>query len=630
MAAAAGRARTVSMAAAAGSARVASCGVRSHEVALSEHTDSSGSDADASALSAHAPGGADSSAATRTPSARVRHGARSARTARWMSAAAAATATTDGTAAAVHGPPAAEHPATFRGAAALERAAAASSVGSSAGSSVAGAGNVPASSVAAAVRSAPAEAAVQGASEWLHGARSVLRLLPLLLLVLPLLSAAGWSSVGQRSAVADGWSFTGRLSMPAAATTAARLAAAFGMGRATSGSSSSSSSGGGGGSDRGVAVRASSGDATLPPPPPLSKGGWDPDATVRVATVVPRGLASPYKTTWGELAAHTATRLGYVDSSFQMRVFHEEELEVAGSGARDALLAALRDGCQLLVGLALARPAAAAWLADPSGAASALPPSSVFLESSAELGALTRLQGGWTPASGSPRGPVASLLAKLPFTPQAADARAAALYGTLRELLLRRNSDDFLFVFLVLVNEYVTNVDAVSMTTKGIDVPSLYCMVTKCGRQITDCVGDPTCKAGLDCLQACSFNDQVWRRSWGAGFVEGQEIPHGYCLLTMSRRCNNNHLPQCSHSDPGSVVASLRVVSRTLPKASKWQLSLGWGSWTTRVWMACVDGMCGWPTAWWWWWCGVEVRLVSALNCAMGCASWMRGIIGLA
>lgn len=35
------------------------------------------------------------------------------------------------------------------------------------------------------------------------------------------------------------------------------------------------------------------------------------------------------------------------------------------------------------------------------------------------------------------------------------------------------------------------------------------CMVTKCGRQIKDCVGDATCKAGLDCLNGCEFNDQV-------------------------------------------------------------------------------------------------------------------------
>ena len=27
--------------------------------------------------------------------------------------------------------------------------------------------------------------------------------------------------------------------------------------------------------------------------------------------------------------------------------------------------------------------------------------------------------------------------------------------------------------------------------------------------QVLDCVNNPVCKAGLDCLQGCSFNDQV-------------------------------------------------------------------------------------------------------------------------
>lgn len=34
-------------------------------------------------------------------------------------------------------------------------------------------------------------------------------------------------------------------------------------------------------------------------------------------------------------------------------------------------------------------------------------------------------------------------------------------------------------------------------------------MVGKCGAQIFGCVTDTTCKAALDCLSACEFNDQV-------------------------------------------------------------------------------------------------------------------------
>lgn len=42
-------------------------------------------------------------------------------------------------------------------------------------------------------------------------------------------------------------------------------------------------------------------------------------------------------------------------------------------------------------------------------------------------------------------------------------------------------------------------------------------MVTKCGGQIFRCVTDTSCKAALDCLQTCEFNDQV-----GGGGQEGR------------------------------------------------------------------------------------------------------------
>jgi len=46
-------------------------------------------------------------------------------------------------------------------------------------------------------------------------------------------------------------------------------------------------------------------------------------------------------------------------------------------------------------------------------------------------------------------------------------------------------------------------------------------MVTHCFKEIVNCVTDKTCKAGLDCLQGCSFNDQVCigAAAWLVGFV---------------------------------------------------------------------------------------------------------------
>lgn len=38
---------------------------------------------------------------------------------------------------------------------------------------------------------------------------------------------------------------------------------------------------------------------------------------------------------------------------------------------------------------------------------------------------------------------------------------------------------------------------------------NVVCMVRNCRKEVLDCVTDPSCKAGLDCLQACGPTDQV-------------------------------------------------------------------------------------------------------------------------
>ena len=147
----------------------------------------------------------------------------------------------------------------------------------------------------------------------------------------------------------------------------------------------------------------------------------------------------------------------------------------------------------------------------------------------------------------------------------------------------------FLMLFLVLSNLYVTPVPEmcgtlgaakgcraafcqvtslppvlvrtcqVSMTTKGFDLESLRCMAVNCGRQILDCVTDNTCKAGLDCLQACSFNDQVCERIRGKGAEEG-DWENGHRVfdtsLTVSRTASASRdcLQACRYSDQPSLL----------------------------------------------------------------------------
>ena len=74
----------------------------------------------------------------------------------------------------------------------------------------------------------------------------------------------------------------------------------------------------------------------------------------------------------------------------------------------------------------------------------------------------------------------------------------------------------------------------VASTTKGMDLPSLLCIMQHCRQQVMDCVNDPVCKAGLDCLETCSFNDQV---GIGRGHREGEGEGRGGQNMAQSAGC---------------------------------------------------------------------------------------------
>lgn len=97
-------------------------------------------------------------------------------------------------------------------------------------------------------------------------------------------------------------------------------------------------------------------------------------------------------------------------------------------------------------------------------------------------------------------------------------------------------ADDLLFIWLVLLNEYVTPVPSVANTTKGTDLKSLYCMIKNCGQKIMDCVGDTTCKKGLDCLEGCAFNDQV--NLWSLIVYKIQSVSR--CTVFLQIRGDNS------------------------------------------------------------------------------------------
>lgn len=122
-------------------------------------------------------------------------------------------------------------------------------------------------------------------------------------------------------------------------------------------------------------------------------------------------------------------------------------------------LGALGHGCQMLLGFGLASPGGSAFL---QRHAAQLPDVALFLDSGPALQGLSNLRG-YSPSgsSGSSSSSDSLLSTLLPWLkPKPSQSEEVA--KTVAELLSRRNSEDFLFIYLVLINQYLQ----VIMTTR--------------------------------------------------------------------------------------------------------------------------------------------------------------------
>lgn len=103
----------------------------------------------------------------------------------------------------------------------------------------------------------------------------------------------------------------------------------------------------------------------------------------------------------------------------------------------------------------------------------------------------------------------------------------------IEELFNRVSSDDFFYSFLVYFNVAVRPIASVQNSTKRSDagLKELGCMLSKCPREIFNCVNDPTCKTALDCLDSCSFNDQVCSYRCIASYESPELQEFSLCIL---------------------------------------------------------------------------------------------------
>jgi VDE lipocalin domain len=131
-----------------------------------------------------------------------------------------------------------------------------------------------------------------------------------------------------------------------------------------------------------------------------------------------------------------------------------------------------------------------------------------------------------------------------------------ALQSIVADLWQRKSSGDILFMALVLADAFgdvsiksvlsVTNTDSTSLAQLG-------CMVSNCREEIFDCLGDPECKAALDCLNGCKGNDQVCSYRCITSHETAKFEKFAMCIL-QKNNCMGNSAIAPIYPDPQPMV----------------------------------------------------------------------------
>ena len=203
--------------------------------------------------------------------------------------------------------------------------------------------------------------------------------------------------------------------------------------------------------------------------------------------------------TWLEVFSHARDLLRWTDSAYVLDVAEDDDFDVL-----DDIESRNTYDIVVCVDARAEIAAAAAESVARHGGTSLL-----SLGEASTSPAVLRLRDSRSPAGTT--GNILSFLRSLVLEPRGGlGRRQSALLSSAAELWKRRSADDLVYLLLVLIDALAREVPRVSMTASASPTPDLlYCMLTNCGREVIDCVSDPTCKAALDCLTDCGLNDQV-------------------------------------------------------------------------------------------------------------------------
>jgi len=214
------------------------------------------------------------------------------------------------------------------------------------------------------------------------------------------------------------------------------------------------------------------------------------DVTAKIVAIVGSNTLSPLSATpWEEVMQHMAQRLTWLDSSFEMLVV-TDEMFLSETCEQEDISADIA----VIVGITSTEVVKRV----QSRLVGTVP---TLISFDSDPGVETWL-------GGLKFAPVDWIEKTLSALPGSKRAEAAKVMSIVTDAWERRNSDDYRFALLVLIDSYVTPVKLLK-SLRATGLASVGCMIRNCRSQILACLLDPNCRQAINCLQSCGPTDQV-------------------------------------------------------------------------------------------------------------------------
>ena len=131
-----------------------------------------------------------------------------------------------------------------------------------------------------------------------------------------------------------------------------------------------------------------------------------------------------------------------------------------------------------------------------------------------------------------------------------------ALKDIATDLWQRKSTGDMLFMVLVLL-DYFSDISIKSVksvtSSETTSFNQVYCMCTKCTKQIANCLQNENCKKALDCLESCRGNDQVCSYRCIVSYESEEFEEFARCIL-QKHNCMSNTATAPVYPNPAPMT----------------------------------------------------------------------------